>query len=358
MFYENLVHFTHGLTLLFFSMMSVYLYRKKKGSRLLTFLFWETVFWLFIQLKDIDNLMERSLENNYLSGINLCIDTWCVPITLFLLMEITQPRRLNPKMMTLLMFPTILLTTGYVLSAHKVWCDILLAYSVVYGLFMSLAVMMASRKHDNYIKRNFSYTENISVEWVRTVVFLLFAMLAVWAIIIWTTPRTGDSIFYLFQIVVWSYIYYYSMKHVAVDVPLPVNINPFQPEIKEPDEPAVGEETANIVLNHPFEAKLQQCMTERRLYLNPKLTISEVAFAIGTNRTYLSAYLNKMSGISFYDYVNKYRVMEACLILTDGNGRKLEEVAELAGFNSLSTFHRSFHKIMAMTPLQYRKTAG
>ena len=77
-----------------------------------------------------------------------------------------------------------------------------------------------------------------------------------------------------------------------------------------------------------FETKLEQCMTEKRLYLNPKLTISDVAAAIGSNRTYLSDYLNKNLGVTFYEYVNRYRVMEACDILVDENNHLLKEVAE------------------------------
>ena len=35
----------------------------------------------------------------------------------------------------------------------------------------------------------------------------------------------------------------------------------------------------------------------------------------------------------------------------------MEEVAEMSGFNSLSTFHRSFQKVIGMTPQQYRNSA-
>jgi len=113
-------------------------------------------------------------------------------------------------------------------------------------------------------------------------------------------------------------------------------------------------EIMKIGVNSLFEKKLEKCMTEGRLYLNPKLTISDVAAAIGSNRTYLSDYLNKKLGVTFYEYVNRYRVMEACDILVDENNHLLKEVAEQSGFNSLSTFHRSFLKVMKITPLQYR----
>ena len=103
-----------------------------------------------------------------------------------------------------------------------------------------------------------------------------------------------------------------------------------------------------------LEKKLQQCMIEERLYLNPTLRITDVAAAIGTNRTYLSDYLNKKLCITFSEYVNQYRVLEACDILVGGNNILLQEVAEQSGFNSLSTFHRSFMKVMKITPVQYR----
>ena len=103
-----------------------------------------------------------------------------------------------------------------------------------------------------------------------------------------------------------------------------------------------------------LEKKLQQCMMKERLYLNPTLRITDVATAIGTNRTYLSDYLNKKLCITFPEYVNHYRVLEACDILVGENNILLEEVAEQSGFNSLSTFHRSFMKVMKITPLQYR----
>jgi len=112
----------------------------------------------------------------------------------------------------------------------------------------------------------------------------------------------------------------------------------------------------NNGVNFFFEKKLEQCMMKERLYLNPRLRISDAAIAIGTNRTYLSNYLNNELCITFSEYVNQYRVLEACDILVSGNNIFLDEVAERSGFNSLSTFHRSFMKMMKITPLQYRNS--
>lgn len=96
-------------------------------------------------------------------------------------------------------------------------------------------------------------------------------------------------------------------------------------------------------------------METERMFLNPKLTLIEVAGAIGTNRTYLSEYLNNILHTSFYEYVNSFRIKEACFLLTSGKRKNLSEIAELSGFNSLSTFNRAFVKNTGETPTRYIK---
>ena len=102
-------------------------------------------------------------------------------------------------------------------------------------------------------------------------------------------------------------------------------------------------------------------MNERKLYLNPKLTLQDVASEIGTNRTYLSEYLNQVLNTTFYEYINEFRVGTACEILdsmSSDNKRTMQEVAEMSGFNSLSTFNRSFVKVKGVTPSRYASRQG
>ena len=97
-------------------------------------------------------------------------------------------------------------------------------------------------------------------------------------------------------------------------------------------------------------------MDEDKLYLNPKLTLQDVSAAIGTNRTYLSDYLNKILKTTFYEYINALRIRRACELIdsmTQENKRSMLEISELSGFNSISTFNRSFAKMIGVTPSQY-----
>lgn len=90
-----------------------------------------------------------------------------------------------------------------------------------------------------------------------------------------------------------------------------------------------------------FLERLEECMTKEKAFLNPHLTLSELARRVGTNRTYLSNYLNNELKVSFFDYVNAYRLEHLHNLLLTTN-YTLEVLAECSGFRSLSTLRRRF----------------
>ncbi|MEH6583528.1 MAG: helix-turn-helix domain-containing protein, partial [Halioglobus sp.] len=70
----------------------------------------------------------------------------------------------------------------------------------------------------------------------------------------------------------------------------------------------------------------------------------------------LSRIINTCAGVSFYEFVNGYRVDEARKMLLDSaaSEKNMLEVSLAAGFNSLSTFYTHFRKRVGMTPKKYR----
>ncbi len=53
------------------------------------------------------------------------------------------------------------------------------------------------------------------------------------------------------------------------------------------------------------------------LFREKELTLDRMAEVLGTNRTYVSNALNKVAGISFYGYIDSYRIKEATRVLSD-----------------------------------------
>ena len=68
---------------------------------------------------------------------------------------------------------------------------------------------------------------------------------------------------------------------------------------------------------------------------------------------YLSKFFKKCTGISFTEYVNRYRVSEACTLLQN-NSQTILKTAYDCGFDSLRSFNRNFKNIMGVTPSTYQ----
>ena len=99
--------------------------------------------------------------------------------------------------------------------------------------------------------------------------------------------------------------------------------------------------------------KFSTVFEKKKLFMNTKLTIIDLAKEMGTNRTYISDYINNELGTTFFDYVNQRRIMEAETLLRTTK-ESLESISSMSGFNSPSTFRRAFMKKYNCTPGKYR----
>lgn len=83
-------------------------------------------------------------------------------------------------------------------------------------------------------------------------------------------------------------------------------------------------------------------------------TLQNLAEHTSYNYVYLSKHFKRYTGISFIEYVNHYRVNEACFLLRSSD-RTILSVALECGFDSLRNFNRVFKKIVGQTPGEYRR---
>jgi len=104
-------------------------------------------------------------------------------------------------------------------------------------------------------------------------------------------------------------------------------------------------------------ACLADLMNANQLYLEPDLSLPQLAERMECSVNHLSQAINAGFGVSFYDYVNGYRVRQAADILCCGDtaSNGILDVALAVGFNSTSTFYAAFKKITGQTPAQYRR---
>lgn len=83
-------------------------------------------------------------------------------------------------------------------------------------------------------------------------------------------------------------------------------------------------------------------------------SLAELAEHTSYHYVYLSKYFKSCVGISFTDYVNRYRINEACYLFRNNPKQTILQTAFDCGFDSLRTFNRNFKRIMGVTPSQYQ----
>ena len=102
--------------------------------------------------------------------------------------------------------------------------------------------------------------------------------------------------------------------------------------------------------------KLKSFLSTRKPYLDPEISLSDLASLLGLSRNQLSLVINEKFGMTFYNLINSYRLEEAKKILQDPakNQDKILTVALDAGFNSKAVFNKYFKKVTSQTPREYK----
>jgi AraC-like DNA-binding protein len=107
-----------------------------------------------------------------------------------------------------------------------------------------------------------------------------------------------------------------------------------------------------------LKSSLVTVMDREQPWKHSELTLADLAARLGSTPHKLSEVLNAQLAMTFYDFVNGYRVREVQRRIAAGDSRSLKMLALAmdAGFASKSTFNQAFKKHTNQTPSAYRQT--
>ena len=105
--------------------------------------------------------------------------------------------------------------------------------------------------------------------------------------------------------------------------------------------------------------RVKELVEEGQKFKDKNLSRDFVVEELGSNRTYVSDAVKKMTGMTFPQYISKLRIDEAERILHDPNAdvSNLSHLGESLGFLSYSAFQSTFKKQTGMTLSAYREIA-
>ncbi|MRT10694.1 AraC family transcriptional regulator [Enterobacteriaceae bacterium RIT711] len=113
---------------------------------------------------------------------------------------------------------------------------------------------------------------------------------------------------------------------------------PAQPQLFIPQQQTVASRIMQWVESHYSE----------------KFSLDELAQSIGLSRSYTSRIFRQQTGGSIHEYLLTRRIKKSCDLLRT-SPLSIEAIAQEVGFIEVTYFITCFKKMMAQTPLQYRK---
>jgi len=101
--------------------------------------------------------------------------------------------------------------------------------------------------------------------------------------------------------------------------------------------------------------KLCKLIQTEELFKDSQIKREDLAVKLGTNRTYLADAIKQFTdGLTFMEFLNRYRLRHAATLLSEDQDTPINEIGDVSGFNSRSTFNRLFRDFYGMSPSEYR----
>lgn len=213
-----------------------------------------------------------------------------------------------------------------------------LAALVTQAVSYSCAFFKLPAEYNERLKKEFSNIEHLSVDWINN--YLVgFALLASTGIAFYALfPITGINQ-HLLVVIFASFSAYMSRLGVLslsqINVALVVK------------EDVLIDETKECIKDPKLQEQLIEYIEVRKMYLQPDINLSTLAKSLGTNRTYLSSFINQQYGKNFNTFINDYRAEYAKKILEENPTISKDALSQAAGFGSNSTLQRALNKVKA-----------
>ena len=236
--------------------------------------------------------------------------------------------------------------------------EVIVLLALVFNIWYWFRIKGKIKKYFKNIEVNYSTDQNI--KYLNVIMLVLGMCLVLWTVIVlvdiystysnypinYTANLLIDILWAVFSVVVYL-LGYFAIKQPEI----------FRMAVVEVEESAPEENRTQINTNELKELKqaLHLKMIQEQVYLNPELSLPELAEKMDTNVHTLSKTINAGYSKNFRDFVNYYRIQDFIERAQDEKykNQTFLAIALAVGFNSKSSFNRSFKKVTDKSPREY-----
>ena len=233
------------------------------------------------------------------------------------------------------------------------------------GYFYAIFRYLHKVKH--FVRSHYSAAELQRKLWIPRFTTLFVAMFAVVMVCYALWPRTDAWLLQLLTVVIMGYLLYselaialferYRNDAVTATAAAEAEAEFIATEVKPQPQPEADNSKEEMQKLEQYARQVEEYLRASEVYVDPNLSLKDVATATGISSKNLSKSINATLGKNFFDLVNGFRIekSKALLISKKEKGLTLETIAEQCGFNSRITFNNAFKKVIGVTTTEWLK---
>jgi len=217
------------------------------------------------------------------------------------------------------------------------------------GIYVRLSIKRI-KIYTALLVENYSNNDKYKLTWLKRIILIFGIMWALWL------PYTFiDYVFFDYRL---NFKYYYPLYLIMGVVPVWMGMESFlRPEYILIELKEIRNKKTPPLISDLDEKKnwLQKEMKENLFYLNPELTLSSLSESLNIHPNLLSRIINEGTDKNFSDFINEYRVATVIEKIKNPLYKNITllGIAHESGFNSKTSFYRTFKKITNKTPSEY-----
>lgn len=218
------------------------------------------------------------------------------------------------------------------------FCKLVFAIEVIATVVIG---SMMIRRYDRMVDEFYADTDDKSMRNIQSILYLVLtiAVLSFIVNIIGRARFTDHEIILtttslMFSALLFAIGYEGLHRHFSI-----IDMRTNKEQVSNDDSAALKD-----AVNRSMTERIIALVENDKIYLQPDLKLDDVAQMMHTNRTYIYQAVNQQMGISFNEFINRYRIAHAKRLMASDPTLSMNDVALLSGFASLSSFYRNMKK--------------
>ena len=229
---------------------------------------------------------------------------------------------------------------------------------VYLGYYIRISYKLLKDYKDNVLQV-YSYRQNVDLLWLRRLT-ILFIAISLLIFPLWFISYYGfhsmaltDYFFFITLVIFIFFLGFWGYQQGEIfNINENSNTDNSKPEHIQPKNQQNEKHFKQEAL------QLKELMKTEKSYLEPSLTIHDLAAKMDMPAHLLSKVINKEFHCNFFEFVNKYRIedFKQRAFSTKYKNLTILAIALDCGFNSKSAFNRIFKDVTGLTPGSYIKS--